>query len=91
MPALFLLNAGVVALLFLVLHQLNHIQNKLMKIRIEETTITALVTLAEVAVSANAHSQADLTALQATVANEEDLPADLKARIDALTAPATTA
>jgi hypothetical protein len=58
-----------------------------MKIRIEDTTLNSLVSLAESAVAADAHDKADLVALQATVANEQDLPADLKTRIDALIPP----
>jgi hypothetical protein len=76
----------IVLLLAISIQTLKQNRN-LMKIRIEDTTLEALVTLAESAVAADAHDKADLAALQATVANETDLPDALKTRIDALVTP----
>jgi hypothetical protein len=74
-------------LLCWILIQTTKIGTKLMKIRIESDTLTALIALAQSAVDADAHDKADLAALQATVANETDLPPEQKAQIDALLNP----
>lgn len=81
-----ILNLAVSAAAFFVLMRLLRKVNQ-MKIRIEDTTLNALLTLAEAAIAADAHDKADLEALRASVANEEDMPADVQARIDALTNP----
>ena len=62
-----------------------------MKVRVEEDTLNALVSLAESAIAEDAHDKADLKALQDSVADETDLKGDLKNRINALvTSGATT-
>jgi hypothetical protein len=76
-----------IILLLVILSQTMKLNLNQMKIRVEDTTLDALLTLAEAAVANDAHDKADLEALRATVANETDLPDAQKARIDALLVP----
>ncbi len=67
--------------------QLGKIESKLtrlMKIRIEEATLEALVTMAESAVAADVHDKADAESLRSIVAGESDMSDGMKARITAL-------
>lgn len=78
----FVLVAGLSVYVYLAHNQTNKkLKALLMKIRIEEATLNALVAYAE-----GDHTQ--LVTLQAIVANEEEMPTDMAARIAALVSPA---